>query len=547
MKWGEDRGSHHILIMAAPPTPNGDLHVGHLSGPFLSGDILSRYFKLRGAEVHYFCGTDDNQSQVRIGAEEQGFAPQQAADLTADKIAATLSTAWINIDQFVRPNSSPWYLPAVQELFLRLYDQGKLIAHSAPASFCGACQQHLYEGYISGRCPHCGDLASGSGCDGCGLPNNCIDLLDAACRRCGAPASIKILRRLYFPLSQYRDELRKYWNGVAMSTSLRLFCERALDSGPSDLAVTHYDTWGVRVAVDGFEQQTIFTWLEEAGRYLAYALYLGDKWEDFWKSENALAVQCFGFDNSFYYAVFMPALLMAFDRGIRLPAALIMNDFCLVGGAKMSTSRGNAVWGQDVLEEVPSDALRFYLATKYPEKERMTFSWSELREIVNRELIGQWQPWLEELGVSMRRDFGDRVPSPNIWADRHRRFLRRLHTLHTESAQAYEVETFSPQRAVRTLNELVREARRFAASEESWHLGSDRDGERQTAGALELFAAKLLALLSAPILPRFAEHLWKELGYETTLWDNRWEEWPPSWLPEGQTIRGLGTIPYFRL
>jgi methionyl-tRNA synthetase len=327
-----------------------------------------------------------------------------------------------------------------------------------------------------------------------------------------------------------------------MSSGLRSFCGQALEAGLSDVAVTHYNNWGVQVTVEGFEGQTIFTWLEEAGRYLAYALHLDGDWKHFWKSDETSAVQCFGFDNSFYYAVFMPALLMAYDNDVRLPAALIMNEFCLIGDAKASTSRRNAVSGRDLLTEVPADALRFYLAARYPEKERTSFSATELIDYVNRELVGQWQPWLEELAARMRWSFGNRIPASGAWAEQHGAFLHRLETLTMDAAHAYDVRTFSPQRAVLTLRELVREARHFANSPKSWR--SQEAEELQTVVALELVAAKLLALLSAPILPQFAERLWRELGYEFPIWNNGWED-RPSWIPEGQKIHGLATKTYF--
>jgi methionyl-tRNA synthetase len=141
----------------------------------------------------------------------------------------------------------------------------------------------------------------------------------------------------------------------------------------------------------------------------------------------------------------------------------------------------------------------------------------------------------------MRGEFGGRVPSTGDWTEQHRRFFGRLETLAAEAAAAYEARTFSPQRAARVLGDLVREARRFAKSEESWRRVPARGEERRTAAALEMLAAKLLAILAAPILPDFAARLWRDLGFDT---EPRWED-RPSWVPSGQTLRGLAAAPYF--
>ncbi|HEY0512835.1 MAG TPA: class I tRNA ligase family protein [Thermoanaerobaculia bacterium] len=532
---------HRVMVTAAPPTPNGDLHVGHLSGPYLAGDLHARYLRLRGAEVHYIFGSDDNQSYVQTNAAKMGLAPQAAADVLAGQIQATLAAARIEIEELVRPNASPWHAPIVQSFFRRLYDERKLEAREAPSPYCEPCGRYLYEAYIRGRCPHCGNLTGGNLCEDCGCYNDCVDLLDAVCTQCGAPPARKLFTRLYFPLSRHAGELREYWETVAMNPSLRSLCEQVAAAGLPDIAVTHVADWGIPVPVAGFEDQRIFVWCEMAPRYLAYPRHFGAEWESYWKADDAAVVQCFGFDNGFYYAVLLPALLRAFDPGIHLASAFLMNEFYRLDGLKFSTSRRHAIWGRELLADVPADVLRFHLAATAPEAEGTNFSLPEFADAVDRELLGVWQPWLEELAARMRGEFGGRVPSTGDWTEQHRRFFGRLETLAAEAAAAYEARTFSPQRAARVLGDLVREARRFAKSEESWRRVPARGEERRTAAALEMLAAKLLAILAAPILPDFAARLWRDLGFDT---EPRWED-RPSWVPSGQTLRGLAAAPYF--
>jgi methionyl-tRNA synthetase len=540
----ESEAARRVLVTAAPPTPNGELHVGHLSGPYLAGDIHARYLRLRGAEVHYVFGSDDNQSYVQTNAARLGMAPQEAADLLSGKIEEVLAAARIEVEELVRPNASPWHGKTVQDFFRRLWEQGKLEAREALSPYCEACQRYLYEAYIRGRCPHCGSPSGGNLCEDCGQYNDCIDLLDAVCTGCGDPPSRRSFTRLYFPLSRHADELREYWEHVAMGPGLRSLCEQVLAAGLPDIAVTHVADWGIPVPVQGFEDQRIFVWCEMAPRYLAYAQHLGGGWERFWKSDDAAVVQCFGFDNGFYYAAFLPALLRAFDPEIRLPQAFLMNEFYLLDGAKFSTSRRHAIWGKDILAAVPADVLRWYLAANGPEVAGTNFTMAEFAGAADRELLGEWQPWLAELATRVRGEFGGQVPATGDWTPEHRRFFNRLEALTAEAATAYEARTFSPQRATRVLGELVREARRFAKSELGWRRVPSRSQERRTAAALELLAAKLLAVLSSPILPDFAARLWRDLGFETPFAEHRWED-RPAWVPAGQALQGLADEPYF--
>ncbi|HEV2847179.1 MAG TPA: class I tRNA ligase family protein, partial [Thermoanaerobaculia bacterium] len=367
------------MVSAAPPTPNGDLHVGHLSGPYLAGDIHARYLRLRGVDAHYIFGTDDNQSYTKTNGVRLGLGPQEAGDRLAGEIQATLETAGIELAEFVRPNASPHHARMTREFFRKLYDDGHLEARETPSPYCETCARYLYEAYIRGRCPHCGSPSGGNLCEDCGRPNDCVDLLDAVCTQCGNPASRRNFTRLFFPLSRWAEELKEFHLQVGMNQSLRSLCEQVIAAGLPDMTVTHVSDWGIPVPVEGFEDQRIFVWCEMAPRYFSYAEHLGG-WEKYWKSDDAEFVHCFGFDNGFYYAVFLPAMWMAYDRNLKLPSAFLMNEFYRLDGLKFSTSRRHAIWGRELLADVPADVMRFYLAWTAPEVEGTNFTLDDFQE-----------------------------------------------------------------------------------------------------------------------------------------------------------------------
>ncbi len=530
------------MVSAAPPTPNGDLHVGHLSGPYTAGDVHARYLRLRGVDARYIFGSDDNQSYTKTNAARLGLGPQEGADRMAADIKATLDAAGIELAEFVRPNSSPHHVRMTKEFFRRLYDAGHLEARETLSPWCETCERYLYEAYIRGRCPHCGSPSGGNLCEDCGRPNDCVDLLDAVCTQCGNPPGRRAFTRFFFPISRWEKELREFHRQVAMNPSLRSLCEQVLDAGAPDMAVTHVSDWGIPVPVDGFEDQRIFVWLEMAPRYFSYAQHLAGpdgSWKDHWTSDDAEFVHCFGFDNGFYYAVFLPAMWIAYDRSLKLPKAFIMNEFYRLDGLKFSTSRRHAIWGRELLADVPPDVMRFYLAWTCPETEGTNFTLDDFEETCDREL-GAWQAWLAEVGERVRKNHDGKTPSTGDWTAEQRRFFNRLEELSREAATAYEAATFSPQRVARVLCELVREAHRFGKAEETWSRVPSRGEERRTSAALDLLAAKTLAVLAAPLCPDFAARLWRDLGFTEPP---RWEE-RPAWVPSGQKIGDL-TTPYF--
>ncbi|HEX9736564.1 MAG TPA: class I tRNA ligase family protein [Thermoanaerobaculia bacterium] len=542
-----------VMVTAAPPTPNGDLHLGHLAGPYLCADFHTRYLRLRGVDAFYACGSDDHSMYVERMGEKLGMTgPEAAAHLVA-AIEETLGMAGIAMDVFMHPDASARFEPLVLEFFDRLWRAGKLEAREGPSPYCERCERYLFEADVAGRCPHCGAGVTGNTCESCGGVNDSIDLVEARCTQCGAAPAARRFRRLIFPLSRYGDALGAYLRRTTMNARLRSFCERLIADGLPDVAVSHVSDWGIRVPLEDpdFAGQTLYVWFEMAARYFAYAEHVNEVsgaaaegYSRFWRSGDASIVQFFGVDNNFYYALLLPALYLAFDAELRLPAAFVTNEFYRLDGQKFSTSRGHAILGRALLAEAPRDAVRFYLAHTCPEHEETSFTRADFEATVERELVWGWQRWLTELAAKVAAECGGTVPATGDWTSEQRWFYRRLEQTVAEAAEAYEAATFSPQRLTRLLSELVRTARRFGKAEDCWRLVPQRGQERRTGLALELLAAKVLAILASPVMPDFAARLWRGLGYEQPLRPGSWEP-SPAWVPVGQRLGELGGE-YFR-
>lgn len=538
--------TRRVLVTATPPTPNGDLHLGHLSGPYTGADVFTRYLKMQDIRVAYLSGADDHQSYVLLKAEQTGQTPRKVADHFGQEILKTLAAANIDMDLFVLPSTSPYHIQLVQEFFATLYAKGKIVAKQVQSLYCASCDRDLEEAYVSGQCPHCGAGSDGNACEQCGRPNDCVDLVNPLCKHCGQTPILRPIERLYFPLSTYKQQLQDYYKTVRMSPHLMSLCDRMMADGLPDIAVSHVTDWGIPVPVSGFEDQRIYVWFEMAPGYLAATHQLNDEgkwsqtWSDAWTSEDSDVVQFFGFDNGYFHAVLFPALFLAYDSAIRLPKTFVTNEFLRLDGLKFSTSRQHAIWGQEFLAHVPADLVRFYLSYNRPEVEQTNFTIPEFTDIIQRKLVKEWQDWLHTLGVRLQAEYDGIAPEPGAWTTDQRRFYERLIQFTEDVRTAYEDTTFSLQRATYTLCELVRTARHFSASEVYLSDVAERSAERRTSMALELAAAKQLALLSAPLMPDFAARLWSDLGVDMVM------QWPQilTFLPGGTRVHGL-ELPYF--
>lgn len=536
-----------VLVMPSPPTPNGDLHIGHLAGPYMRSDILTRYLKMRGCEVYFFTGSDEHQSYVAYRAEQLGLDPVEAADMFDKTIAETLEAAKIDIDVYSVPRRLTYHTDMVIDLFEDLYSRGKLVAKEEACLYCETCQQYLFEVYVHGKCPHCGANCAGCACETCARPNNCTDLEDPACSRCGHKPASRRFTRLYFPLRQSEGQLRRYHETAQMSPHMRSVCEQMLAEGLPDIPVTHFTDWGVAVPLPEFAGQCFYVWFEMVAGELAATQDMSEMvgltggWEQFWTSDQVDVVKCFGCDNSYFYGVLFPAVAMTYRREINPPNIFLNNEFYRLDGMKFSTSRKHAIWGSEILKSTPVDNLRFYLSYTAPETEQTNFTMSEYESTVQRELVEGVQAWLQELGDRIDAETDGIAPAaaPPHTVD-HVEFFSRLKRLHDEIAEAYEPRTFSNRRAARLLIELVSAARQFGETERDGDRPLLNRAEYSTSIALELASAKSLAILSAPIMPGFAASLWRCLGYETPI---DWAD-APTCVDAGTRIEGLNKI-YF--
>lgn len=539
-----DERPKRVLITATPPTPNGDLHVGHLSGPYLCGDIHGRYLKMRGVEVGYLSGIDDHQTYVTKKARLAGLSPREIVDSNAKAMAETWKAAGIDLEHIARPDTSEHHVKMVQDTFRRLFEAGAIVAREAPTLYCETCEEFLFEAGVTGICPHCHKGCDGNACEDCGRPNDCVDLLEAHCVPCGAKPAVRTVRRLYFPLAPFEERLRSYYERVHMNPHLRALCEAMLEDGLPDIAVSQVGDWGVPVGLPGFEDQSIYVWFEMGPGYLAATQELVEKsgteggWGRFWSSPEAQVVQFFGFDNGYYHSVLFPATYMALNPEINPPAAFVTNEFYLYEGSKFSTSRNHAMWGRELLEKVPRDVARFYLSFDSPEGEQANFTFAELKERTRRELLETWDPWLSSLGQRLAEGFPGGLPGTGAWTAEQQAFFAFLQDTIAEVSTAYEAASYSGQKAARGLCELVRRARQFGRTEGHWKGLTSRFEERRTALSLEATAAKVLAQLAAPIMPDFANRLWEALGYSGRVEDGGWEM-VPTFVPGGRDLKAL--------
>ncbi len=528
-------GERPIFAFSTPPTPNGDLHLGHLSGPYLGTDVFVRFQRMNGANVWHLAATDDFQSYVAECARREGREPAETAAHYSAEIRATLELMDIEIHQFNRTSAADGYPESLQGFFSRILASGLVGAREGAALFDGETGQYLYEPYVSGGCPTCGGATGGNICEECGEPNFCADLIDPRSGVSDAAPRRGSITRYTLPLHELRDEITAHHHLGRSPARMRELADRLFRRERLDMAITHPSAWGVRPAeADAPEDQVIWVWLDLAYGWLHNIQLLGEKLGQDWRADapqqDWKIVHFLGYDNTFYHSILSPALYKLAYPDWTPDVDYHVNEFYELDSAKFSTSRRHAVWGKDVLGPHSVDAVRFHLARTRPEGRRTNFTVEDYDETVRDTLAGGWQRWLNDLGARVEKGHGGVVPDAGIWTPEHTAFLARLGARLTELTGSLGHDGFSLNHAAEALDGIVADVTAFSRLESSTAEIEEWKDETRTALALELAAARLLAHGAFPVMPRFATRLAAALG-----------EPPPSEWPKTVTLVPPGT------
>ncbi|MGK5628517.1 class I tRNA ligase family protein [Streptomyces sp. URMC 123] len=513
-------GDRPVFVFSTPPTPNGDLHLGHLSGPYLGADAYVRFQRMNGTRAWHLTGSDDFQSYVLGAARAENRGPAETAAHYSAEIAETLRLMDIPLDQYTVTNDDADYPEGLREFFSRLVASGGVAPTEGRALFDAETGRYLYEVDVKGACPSCSSGTSGNICEECGEPNTVADLGDPVATRTGAVPRPGTVTRFSLPLHEHRDTVADHHRLGRVPARLRELADRLFRRPALDIPITHPSTWGVTPSEQDTRDQVIWVWPEMSYGFLhgiqALGRRLGRDWQASAPEEDWKIVHFFGYDNSFYHAVLYPVLYKLAHPGWTPAIDYHVNEFYLLEGAKFSTSRRHAIWGKEILGPDSVDAVRYFLAATRPEGERTDFRRSAYDTTVRDTLIGTWQSWLNDLGDRVDKAYEGLAPDAGVWTPEHSAFLARLGTRLTALTGSLDAEGFSLRRAAAELTGIVEDTVAFSRRE---GLLAEADGwrsEARTAIALELAAARLLAHGAAPVMPRFAARLAEALGLGET-------------------------------
>lgn len=508
---------------------NDKPHIGHAYTTFMA-DILARYHRMKGNNVFFLTGTDENSQKNIEAAKRAGelsFASSYALRATEDKKA---SESKKNIQKYLNKMSAVWQgtwdsLGITHNDFIRTTEKRH---HKAVVRFFDKVWEKgdIYEGVYEGWY-----------CEGCEAFITEDDLIDGKCsHHKKKPKKIKE-KNLFFKVTKYRDALLEYIGKnpeFIQPKSRRNEVISFIKDFMEDFSISREKTiWGVPVPLKAGEKhrhEVLYVWFDALINYISALDFGGDKkkFKKYWPAD----VHLVGKDIIKFHCAFWPAMLMS--AGLPLPKKIFAHGFFTIDGEKMSKSRGNIADPIKITEKYGTDTLRYFFMREIRFGEDGDFSEEKIEERYNKELANELGNLVSRVLTMTEKYFKGRVP---------RKVSARLSYAWKQYDE--DMENLKLNDAIEKVWQVVRETNRFIEIEQPWVLAKINKKRLERDIYILLETLRNLGWMLWPIMPESAEKIWAQLGISKTEKKLNYEE-AKAWggiKPGGRIKRGDTLFP----
>ncbi|WP_440602991.1 methionine--tRNA ligase [Bacillus sp. GB_SG_008] len=507
----------NIFIGGAWPYANGSLHLGHIAS-LLPGDILARYYRLKGDNVLYVSGSDCNGTPIAIRAKQERVSVKTIADRYHEEFERCFQKLGFSYDCYTRTDCVHHH-EVVQNIFLELLEKGLIYKKKVEQTYCETCAQFLPDRYVEGICPQCGAQARGDQCDACSAILDPIDLLEKTCKLCGSVPTIKETEHFYFALTSLQKQLEEYietvkQNGTWRENAVQL-AQRYLQEGLQDRAVSRDLPIGVSVPIAGYEEKKVYVWIEAVSGYYSaskqWAQEINCDDTPFWQADTR-TYYVHGKDNIPFHTIIWPAILQGIQAKV-LPEYIVSNEYLTVEKRKLSTSRNWAVWIPDMLKEYNPDSIRYFLTINAPENRDTDFSWREFIYSHNSELLGAYGNFVNRTLKFLEKYYENTVPTGHI----NQEIEEKLKGLYVEVGRLIEKAHFK--QALELIFETIRYANKYFDERQPWkQIKEDKRACDETMRNCVHFIINFAQVL-APFLPFSSAQVQQMLEVSQSKWN----------------------------
>ena len=365
---------------------SGKPHIGNTYEIVLA-DAIARYRRSQGYDVFFQTGTDEHGQKIELKAEEAGITPKEYVDDVAGQVKAIWDLMNTSYDKFIRTTDED-HEKQVQKIFKKLYDQGDIYKGSYEGLYCTPCESFWTESQlVDGKCPDCGREVK--------------------------PAKEEAY---FFKMSKYADRLIEHINThpefIQPVSRKNEMMNNFLLPGLQDLCVSRTSfKWGIPVDFD--DKHVVYVWLDALTNYITGIGYDADgEGTEQFKKDWPADLHLIGKDIIRFHTIYWPIFLMALD--LPLPKQIFGHPWLLQGDGKMSKSKGNVLYADELVEFFGVDAVRYFVLHEMPFENDGVISWELLVERINSDLANTLGNLVNRTISMTNKYFGGTVGNKNV-------------------------------------------------------------------------------------------------------------------------------------
>ncbi|XMB67630.1 methionine--tRNA ligase [Mycoplasmatota bacterium zrk1] len=479
-------------ITTAIAYTSGTPHIGNVYEIILA-DAIARFKRLEGYDVFFQTGTDEHGQKIELKATELGLTPQSFVDKVASEIRRIFDSVNISYDKFIR-TTDDYHKNQVQKIFKRLYDQGDIYKGYYEGLYCVACESfYTNSQLVEDKCPDCGDSVT------------------------------ETKEEAYFlRLSNYQERLVKHIEEnpsfIQPESRKNEMLNNFIKGGIQDLCVSRTSfKWGVPVSFD--EDHVTYVWIDALSNYITGLGYdldgnHGDLYKKYWPAD----VHLIGKDILRFHTIYWPIMLMAL--GEELPKQVFGHPWLLVGKGKMSKSKGNSLYTDDLVAQYGVDAIRYYVLRETPFSSDGNITPEVITERYNSELANTLSNLVNRT-ISMTNKYHDGVVYPQGELNEIDEDLINT-VLETKRIVISKMNELRVSDALIEIMNTLRRTNKYIDETEPWILGRDEANKERLSTVLYnlLEAIRHCAVLLQAFIPETSANIFKQIKSDKTSFDS---------------------------
>ncbi len=457
-------------------------HIGNAYDIVLA-DMIARYKKQMGFDVYLMTGSDEHGQKIEEHAKSAGISPKEYVDNISGEIKAVWDSLNTDYDKFIRTTDAD-HEESVTAIFKKLYEQGDIYKGHYEGKYCVPCESFFTASQlVDGKCPDCG--------------REVVDSKEEA---------------YFLRLSKYQDKLLEYYEQnpdfIKPESRKNEMINNFLKPGLSDLCVSRTSfKWGIPVSFD--DKHVIYVWIDALSNYITGIGYhpdgSSDKFDALWPAD----LHVIGKDIVRFHTIYWPIILMAL--GLPLPKQVLGHPWVLVGEDKMSKSKGNVIYADELAKRFGTDAVRYYLLSEIPFTQDGTITYESFIAKFNADLANTLGNLVNRSIAMTNKYFEGKVSAGENTEECDKELISAANEAIADYYKYMDI--YHNADACGAVMNLAKRCNKYIDETTPWALAKDEANAPRLSNVLYnlLECIRLLGIMLSPIIPESADSIRAQL------------------------------------